>query len=268
VTLLASPCCKADLAALACTRCGQTYPSHGGVPVLLDEATRASAAHERFDAKYRGDDPDPWGYLDSAAEAMKYEFMVETISQLLPGRDAPVADIGCAQGLLAARLPELSTRAVAIDLSVHAVARLKGRLEVAAASALALPFYERSMQVLVLSDGLVSWGLDPQQRVAAVREAARALAPGGRAVFVEYLNPKRHHELTDAVRGGGLEIDRVHYLDDRLWYVTESMFRSLSGTRPYLAVARSRGWARALKGVSKLLGPKGSKHLCVVGRAG
>jgi SAM-dependent methyltransferase len=268
VTLLASPCCKADLDALACSACGAQYRQAAGVPLLMDEPTATSAAAERFDKKYRSDDDDPWRYRQRAAEVMKYRFLLDTAAGLLEGPEATVADVGCAQGLLSEQLCALTTRAVAVDLSPHAVARLKartgGRLEVAAASALELPFKPGSMQLLVLSDGLVSWGLSPEQRVAAVREAARALAPTGHALFMEYLNPRRHHELLDAVRDGGLTVQRVHYLGDRLWYVAESAFRALDGTAVFRAVGHSLSFARALQRVSSTLGPRGSKHLCAV----
>lgn len=268
--IFASPCCKAELdGALACTQCRTQYPTHAGIPVLMSAETRASATHQRFDAKYRTDDRDPWGYERRAAEVLKYEFLFQTVAALLPGRYAPAADIGCAQGLLSTRLAELTDRAAAIDLSPSAVAGVKARvgarLEVAAASALALPFREGSMQLLVLSDGLVSWGLDEADRVKAAKEARRALKPGGRALFMDYLNPRRHGELIDPV-AAAFEIERIEYLHDRLWYVSESMFRALSGTAPVRAITRSVGWARALRQASKVLGARGSKHLCVIAR--
>jgi SAM-dependent methyltransferase len=140
---------------------------------------------------------------------------------------------------------------------------LGARAEVAVASATALPLRDGSMQLLVLSDGLVSWGLSPAQREEAVREARRALAPGGHALFMDYLNPRRHHELIDPVRAA-FNIERIDYLGDRLWFITDSAFRALKGTPVYRAFAGSVSWARAMRTVSNQFGPRGSKHFCVV----
>jgi SAM-dependent methyltransferase len=262
--VFASPCCKATLDALRCTSCGRAYETEHGVPVFADRSSPAFAAAEARYANGR----EPWDYGQSAPEVLKYDFVEARCAGLLKPTDL-AADIGCSSGFLAERLAKLTDRVVAIDLSVTSAARVKTRLgskvTVASASALALPFADGALQLAVLSDGLISWELDVADRARAVAEAHRALAPGGAAIFMEYLNPRRHHELLDAV-ATRFELSHVSYLGDRLWYVTESAFRVLRGTGLYAAFATSQGWARALKSVSGRLGPAGSKHLCVVVR--
>jgi SAM-dependent methyltransferase len=261
--VLVSPCCKAPLEALKCTACDRAFKAEQGVPVLLVE--RSSAAAAAAETRY-SNGREPWDYGHSAPEVHKYDFIATQCAKVL-GPHPLAADIGCSSGFLTERLLSLTDRVVALDLSVTAAARLKSRLKekvtVAAASALALPFADGALQLAVLSDGLVSWELNEEERARAVAETHRALARGGTAVFMEYLNPRRHHELLDAV-STRFTVGEVSYLADRLWYVTESAFRVLRGTRLYRAFDRSEGWAQALRAVSARFGPKGSKHLCVV----
>ncbi len=261
LTLFASPCCKAELEGPTCSSCGKSFEQRDGFFIFAREP--------RFDAKYETD-RDPWSYADRAAEVLKYRFLFETAASLIRHRTDTVADIGCATGLLTTRLAELSDRLAAVDVSPNAVAKVKRslgeRVEVAAASATALPFADGAMQLLVMSDGLVSWGLDEAQRALAVAQAHRALAPGGHAIFMEYLNPRRHHELIDPIAKSPFSIERIALLHDRLWYVTDSVFRALKGTAVYRAFASNVAWAKGLRLLSRGLGRRGSKHLCVIAR--
>jgi SAM-dependent methyltransferase len=260
VTLLASPCCKADLALNRCTACASTFERASGIPLLLRDT------NTRWEAKYQRE-PEPWDYSTRAVEVLRHRFMEQTVATLVPHRDVTIGEVGCSLGLFSARLKTLSDRVAALDVSPTAAARthaLTG-LEVAAANATSLPFKPGSMDLLILADGLVSWGLDVEERKVAVAEAHRALKPGGHAFFMEYLNPRAHHELLDPVRER-FTTERVAYLDDRLWFVAESMFRALKGTAVYNAFAQSEAWAKTLAGISHTFGPLGSKHLCVVAR--
>jgi SAM-dependent methyltransferase len=265
VTLLASPCCKADLDAGRCTACSLSYAAHEGIPVLLDGATSPG----RWDLKYRSD-PEPWDYSKRAVEVFRHRFLEQTTAELVgPDRSTRIGEVGCSLGLFSARLVTLSDHVAALDVSPTAVAKARAhagdRLEIAAASATALPFKPGSMDLLILADGIVSWGLDTEQRRVAVAEAHRALKPEGRALFMEYLNPRAHQELLDPVTER-FTVERVSYLNDRLWFITESIFRAFKGTALYDAFARNEPWARFLAAVSKAFGPRGSKHLCVVAR--
>ncbi|MBK7858303.1 MAG: class I SAM-dependent methyltransferase [Archangiaceae bacterium] len=263
--MLASPCCRAPLDDLSCRRCGRGFARVAGVPVLRLDGS--SAAIDVAEARYAAG-REPWDYGHSAAEVQKYDLLELLCARVLGGASLAV-DIGCSSGLLAERLTQLTSNVAAIDLSVTTAARVKQRLgervTVAAASALALPFADGSVDLAVLSDGLISWELGVAERAAAVAETHRALKSSGTAIFMEYLNPRRHHELLDAV-ATRFEVRDVIYLHDRLWYVAESASRVLKGTALYQALDRSLAFADALKSLGRRLGPRGSKHLCVVVR--
>lgn len=265
---LVSPCCRERLERLTCSKCGTAYPEHDGIAVLVEQGFRESAGFAEADRRYLGGNI-PWTYDRTAPEVQKYEMLLEAVREALPSRSAPVGDVGCSLGVLTEKLCTLSDDVTAVDLSPHAAARVKARLGakavVAAASATALPFPDASLDVVLMSDGLVSWKLDEAGKRAALFEAKRVLKPGGRALFMDYLNPRRHDELISPVREV-FDVERVVYLGDRLWYVTESALRVLKGSRPYHFFAESLPWASALKTVSSLAGPKGSKHLCAVAR--
>lgn len=267
---LVSPCCRAALTGdgLKCSGCGTAYVAQDGIPVLIAPKFRSSPLFEENDRRYR-DGKVPWTYDRTAPEVQKYEMLMDAVSEALPSRHAAIGDVGCSLGVLTEKLCELSDDVAAVDLSPSAVARVKQRLGakavLAAASATALPWPDASLDVVLMSDGLVSWKLDEAMKLAALGEAKRVLKPGGRALFMDYLTPRRHHELLDPVRAV-FSVERVVYLGDRLWYVTESALRVLKGTAPYDFFAESLKWASAMKALSSLAGPAGSKHLCAVAR--
>lgn len=265
---LVSPCCREALDRLRCAKCGTVYPEHDGIAVLVDEGFRTSAGFAEADRRYQNNNV-PWTYDRTAPEVQKYDMLIEAVARVLPSRSAAIGDVGCSLGVLTEKLCALSDDVGAVDLSPHAAARVKARLGekavVAAASATALPFADASLDVVLMSDGLVSWKLDEAQKLAALAEAKRVLKPGGHALFMDYLNPRRHRELLEPV-GAVFEVERVVYLGDRLWYVTESALRVLKGSRPYHFFAESLPWASAMKAMSSLAGPKGSKHLCAIAR--
>ncbi len=263
---LVSPCCHTALDALGCTACGLHYEAQGGVPVLVEAALRASDGFATNDRRYQNGAV-PWAYDRTAPEVQKYQVLADTVAALLPSKASAVADVGCSLGLLSQKLMPSCDDVTALDLSPSAVARVREQLgpavTVAAASATALPLPDGSLDVVVMSDGLVSWGLGEAGRHTAVREAERVLKPGGHAVFMDYVTPKRHHELIESVKRV-FAIERMIYTGDRLWYVTESMVRVLKGTGLYTYFSESLPWSSALKKVSGLLGPAGSKHLGAV----
>lgn len=265
---LVSPCCRAALEGLKCTRCGLQYEAQAGVPVLVDAALRKSDGFHANDRRYQNGAV-PWAYDRVAPEVQKYDVLTTTVAALLPSRASAVADVGCSLGLLSQHLTARCDDVTALDLSPSAVARVAERLgpkvTVAAASATALPLPDASLDVVVMSDGLVSWSLGDAGKLAAVREAERVLKPGGHAVFMDYVTPRRHRELVEPVKAV-FGIERMIYTDDRLWYVTESMVRVLKGTALYTSFSESLRWSSALKKVSRLLGPAGSKHFGAVVR--
>ena len=236
------------------------------MPVLVDPVLVKSPGFETNDRRYQNGAV-PWAYDRQAPEVQKYSVLTETVVALLPSRASAVADVGCSLGLLSQHLLSHCDDVTALDLSPSAVARVKERLgpkvTAAAASATALPLPDASLDVVVMSDGLVSWSLGEPGKLTAVREAERVLKPGGHAVFMDYVTPKRHHELIEPVKAV-FGIERMLYTNDRLWYVTESMVRVLKGTALHTYFSESLAWSKALKKVSGLLGPAGSKHFGAV----
>ncbi|MGH3681828.1 MAG: methyltransferase domain-containing protein, partial [Natronosporangium sp.] len=108
---------------------------------------------------------------------------IATLTQPRPG--AVVVDLGCGGGVslaaTAARFP--SARLIGVDLSVDAITRARPRLQgvpfVVADLAQPLPLVDRSVDV-VICHNVLELLPDPAQLLG---ETARALRPGGRAVF-------------------------------------------------------------------------------------
>lgn len=112
----------------------------------------------------------------------------------LPGKR--ILDIGCGPGTLAKRLVEDGAAVTGVDPGVAALAEARDAVPDArfeAASAEALPFPEASFDGAVMLNALHHVP-DP---AAALREAARILAPGGTLVVVE---PLAEGSFFDALR--------------------------------------------------------------------
>ena len=232
----------------------------------LDSTTLSGQGYAAAEHRYANGKV-PWAYDRTAPEVLKYRQLMQHITSVAPHETAEIVDVGCSLGVLTAQLCERYRTVYAVDLSATAAARVKEKLgaraQIAAASALSLPLPDASFDVAVLSDGLVSWQLDAQQRHTAVLEAHRILRPGGHALFGDYLNPRRHADLLDSVQevfGKGT----VTYMHDRLWYIAESTFCSFRGRGFYQWFDASMGWAHGLAAISKLFGPSGSKHLSIL----
>lgn len=97
---------------------------------------------------------------------------------LLGPGDGPCLEIGCGTGVHAATVRELGRTPVGVDLSAGMLRHATGRLPVARADAVRLPFADRSVPAVVA----VMVHTDMPGYPAVLGEAARVLAPGG--VFV------------------------------------------------------------------------------------
>src|SRR5713226_6811796 len=113
------------------------------------------------------------------------------VTGLAPGGSA--LDVACGSGKLTAELARIAGptgRVVGLDFSPEmlAVARLHHpEIEFTEGDALNLPFQEASFDAATIAFGLRNLA-DP---VRGLREMARALKPGGRAVVLEFVKPPR-----------------------------------------------------------------------------
>lgn len=142
------------------------------------ETTRAY--YDEFADRYedRRDRHDPGGYHD-----LLDDLEVEFVERFGRGRD--VLEVGCGTGLLLRRFAGFARSAKGVDLSPGMLARARARgLDVAEASATALPFADNSFDV-ACSFKVLAHVRDIHQALA---EMARVVRPGGH-VLAELYNP-------------------------------------------------------------------------------
>jgi ubiquinone/menaquinone biosynthesis C-methylase UbiE/uncharacterized protein YbaR (Trm112 family) len=254
------------------------FPIFHGVPVFMDvlnelpetnlSSLNVAAAH--FEQMYR-DTGEPWSYSGRAAEVLRHEFVaaiaLETCSDA-----ARTLDLGCSVGQLSERLGKNFSQVVSLDVSPTAVLKAKQRCEARStcdhyfvtASAADLPFQNSTFDLVIASDGLHGWELTREQQESVVREIDRVLRPSGKAVFTDYLRYEKFQQLIDLVTAGSLRMQRVEYLHDRLWYQMESLLRGVQQFGIVRAILQSRSIALVLRLVARLIGPRASKHICVI----
>ena len=93
-------------------------------PTTGHRTARGSIDPAYFEAVYAAD-PDPWGFETSPYEAAKY---AATLAALPRARYARALEVGCAGGVLTARLAERCTALVAVDVAEPALATARERL--------------------------------------------------------------------------------------------------------------------------------------------
>lgn len=221
------------------------------------------AAH--FESLYRST-TEPWRYSARGAEVLRHDWIGEVAAAC---EARLVLDVGCSAGQLTARLVAPGRRVLAVDVSPTAAARAAAHVPGAigvSASALALPFATGGLDLVVASDGLLSWRLDAGERAQAVGELRRVLRPGGTAILTDHLRPRQFDEFV-AVVAGGFRVERVEYLSDLAWYRMESWFKAVRGAPGVGRLLASRGVARGLARLTRPLGARASRHICVVARA-
>jgi ubiquinone/menaquinone biosynthesis C-methylase UbiE len=275
----ACPTCAAPLT-FHSTEChcaaGHIYPVRQEVPVLLvaAEGWDAAATAADFEALYQRES-EPWNYTRSGAERLKYRFLVEQATRLAGSSGARVADVGCSLGGAAWELARQGFDVLGLDLSPTAISRaraargsspIRGNAEFVVASATRLPLASSSCDLLLLSDGLRSWRLSPEQVRQCLAETSRSLRPGGVAIIQDYMHPRHFDRFIATVADSPLEIVEVRYLNDRLFYKLEGWARKLR-VRPLLdGFFASEAVAQFLAGCSSLVGRRGTKHICIFAR--
>ena len=223
-------------------------------------------------------EPEPWAYSARAAEVLRHEYL-ERVIRGLGSRYRHILDIGCSAGQLTARLAGLGPRVQAIDVSPTAVQRARARCEAAIAkspgltsfrfcvgSAVDTPFRRSSFDLVLMCDGLHSWGLTHGEQMRSLDQAHRVLVPGGYAVLTDYLRHIDFQSLIDRIEASPLEVVSVRHLPNRLWYSFERSLWRFRERRSVRALLASRSIARGLFAVSSLAGRRGAKHLCVIVR--
>jgi len=263
---------SADGSELRSTPSGRSYALVQGVPVLLGGINTDNAT--LFEQKYQSE-AEPWSYTGRAAERMRHEFVVAIAKRFQPAPTRTL-DLGCSRGQLSLRLGEAFSPVFSLDISPtavfaaqHAISRTETNTAeycFLAASSTALPFTHNTFDVIIVSDGLHGWELPRPLQEQVLDECSQTLCEGGIAVFTDYLHPRKHHQLLELVEQSGLQIVAVEYLYDRLWYQMEALFHKVQGAAWVKTILRNMTLARVLKSLARLLGARGSKHLCVVAR--
>jgi SAM-dependent methyltransferase len=141
-----------------------------------------------------------------------------------PGSDLAILDAGCGTGAGLLFLSRYGA-VTGLDLSAHALCFCaeRGCTEVTRASVMALPFREKSFDLVTSFDILYFEGIDDQ---IALLETARVLRPGGRLLIrvpafdwlrgthdVKVSTAHRYtsKELSDKLRAAGFEIEFMSY---------------------------------------------------------
>lgn len=198
---------------------------------------------QKFQEMYSSDD-EPFHYSTRAIELYRHDHVLRLVRELSP---RSTLEIGCSLGLLTRRLPGNVT---AIDLSPNAVRRANGS---AAASVLALPFPDKSFDLVLASDGPTSWYLNDHEIATAYAEMARV---SKRYVLItEYLRPKAVQPFLQKIETSPLRIKETSYLYNRLWYSMERALPPIQGNKALMHL---------VLGISRLLGKAAAHHVIVL----
>jgi ubiquinone/menaquinone biosynthesis C-methylase UbiE len=213
---------------------------------------------------------EPWAFSERGVEVLRHERLVALTCSLRPRR---VLDVGCSLGQLTWRLAAHGFAVTAVDVSPSAVARAGGavrgappaaRPEFVGGSALALPFEAEAFDLVLASDGLRSWQLAPADRRAAVEEMRRVVRRGGHVIFTEHLRPEGFGAFVDELRASPLAVDRVLLFHDRPCYQFEGLLKRVRHTAIGRRLRRSTRIARVLCALGRVVGPRASRHVCVI----
>jgi SAM-dependent methyltransferase len=158
---------------------------------------RQSIGADYFEGLYRAE-ADPWGFATRAYEQAKYD---ATLASLAGERSCRALEVGCAIGVLTARLAGLCDRLVAVDISETA-------LKAAAARCSALPHVdlrrmalpgeapEGRFDLIVLSEVAYYWDDADLERMGdLVRDK---VVPGGRVLLVHWTGETDYPQTADS----------------------------------------------------------------------
>jgi len=151
-----------------------------------------------FEGIFQSDD-DPWGLASSAYEDAKF---ARTIAVLDDRRYAHALEVGCAHGVLTARLAPLCDALLAVDISAAAIAKARKRLADIPHVALEKMAFPREaptsadVDLIVLSEVVYYWS-DADIALAASR-IDEMLASNGRIILVHWTGDTDYPQTGDA----------------------------------------------------------------------
>ena len=157
-----------------------------------------------FEAMYRAD-ADPWGFATSAYEHAKYD---ATLSALGDERAKRALEVGCAIGVLTARLAQHCDSLLSVDVSETALAAARERcagLAHVELRRLSLPAETPAggFDLVVLSEVAYYWDSDDLDRMGARLQAM--VMPGGRVLLVHWTGetdyPKSADQAVEELEG-------------------------------------------------------------------
>jgi SAM-dependent methyltransferase len=163
--------------------------------------SEVSLPPDYFEQIFAGD-PDPWDLGSSPYEAEKFD---RTIAALADRRAASAFEVGCAGGVLTARLSALCDRLMAVDVSATAVERARHRLGSTPTVTIEQAIFPRDrphiegLDLVVLSEVAYYWS-DADLDTAS-RWIADHLQVGGRVLLVHWTGPTDYPQTADQAVG-------------------------------------------------------------------
>jgi SAM-dependent methyltransferase len=154
-----------------------------------------------FEGLYRAA-ADPWGFATSAYEQAKYD---ATLAALGVERSRRALEVGCAIGVLTARLASVCDHLLSVDVSATALAAARSRcadLTTVELRRMSLPTEapEGSFDLIVLSEVAYYWDNADLARMGDLLK--RKAAPGGRVLLVHWTGPTDYPQTADAAVEG------------------------------------------------------------------
>jgi len=171
-----------------------------------------------FDDVFTGDD-DPWSLASSPYEAAKFD---ATIAAIDNRRYRSALEIGCAHGVLTARLAPLCDTLTSIDISLRAVQLARSRcaaLPNVTITRCSFPAEtpDGAFDLVMLSEVVYYWNdADIERAAAAIRASA---TPDCRIMLVHWTGDTDYPQTGDAAvtklrdRLGGLAVERAERTD-------------------------------------------------------
>ena len=150
-----------------------------------------------FDGIFEGDD-DPWGLATSPYETAKF---ADTVAALDDRRYRRGFEVGCAHGVLTARLAPLCDTLLAVDISAAAIGKARTRLSGEPHVDLRQMAFPREtplsndFDLIVLSEVVYYWN-DGAIALAAAR-IAKSVAANGRVVLVHWIGETDYPQTGD-----------------------------------------------------------------------